>query len=109
MPCWFDHGRYVDPLKFFFERRIFFLLFQRRENESLKVQRRKLTADKKQLAKDIADHEKSKESDKKRLEEDKKRLRRDKMLLEKAQKDKKSNQDRKAQEEIVDLQLKVSL
>jgi len=80
----------------------------RKENEALKTQRRKLNTDKKQLAKEITDFERVKESDKKKLEEEKKRLRRDRALLDKAQKDKRSNQDKKSQDEIEDLQAKVS-
>ena len=77
------------------------------ENEALKIQRRKLTADKKQLAADVSEFERTKEQDKKKLEEEKKRLRRDRTLLEKSQKDKKSHVDKKSAEEIEDLQAKV--
>jgi len=82
----------------------------RKESESLKAGRRKLHADKKQLAQDIADFERTKEADKKHLEELRKRLRREKSMMEKAaQKDgKRSNHEKKAQEEIDDLQAKVS-
>ena len=49
-----------------------------------------------------------KEIDKKKLEEEKKRIRREKIMLEKASRDRKTNFDQRAQEEIEELQAKVS-
>ena len=73
------------------------------------VGKRKLQQDRKQLAKDVEEFELQKDHDKKKIEEDRKRLRRDRLLFEKAQKDKKANFDRKAQDEIDDLNSKVCI
>ena len=80
----------------------------KKENMNMQVSRRRFAADKKQLAKDIDEFEKSKESEKKKLEEERKRLRREKAMFEKSQKEKKSVNDRKAQDEIDELQSKLN-
>ena len=48
-----------------------------------------------------------KELEKKKMEEEKKRIRKDKIMLEKSSRDRKSNFDQKAHEEIEELQAKV--
>ena len=49
-----------------------------------------------------------KELEKKKMDEEKKRIRKDKIMLEKSSRDRKSNFDQKAHEEIEELQAKVS-
>ncbi len=61
------------------------------------------------MAKDVQEFELQKEQEKKRSEEERKRLRRDRMLFEKSQKDKKVNFGKRAQDEIDELQAKVSI
>ena len=48
-----------------------------------------------------------KELEKKKMDEEKKRIRKDKIMLEKSSRDRKSNFDQKAHEEIEELQAKV--
>ena len=79
----------------------------KKENANLQTSRRRLNADRKQLAKDIEDFERNKDNDKKKIEEDRKRLRREKAMFEKSQKDRKVNNDRKSQDEIEELQMKL--
>ena len=79
-----------------------------KENAALSSGRRKLGFDRKQLARDVQDFEAQKECEKKKMEEEKKRIKRDRTMLEKAQRERKSNFDQKAQGEIEDLQQKVS-
>ena len=78
-----------------------------KENAALSSGRRKLGFDRKQLARDVQDFEAQKECEKKKMEEEKKRIKRDRTMLEKAQRERKSNFDQKAQGEIEDLQQKV--
>ena len=51
--------------------------------------------------------ERNKDNDKKKIEEDRKRLRREKAMFEKSQKERKVNNDRKSQDEIEELQMKL--
>ena len=78
-----------------------------KESQALAVGRRKLQTERKKFNDDVAEFERRKEIEKKKAEEEKRRLRRDRMLLDKAQKDRKSTDERKAFEEIDDLQNKV--
>ena len=80
-----------------------------KENAALSSGRRKLGFDRKQLARDVQDFEAQKECEKKKMEEEKKRIKRDRTMLEKAQRERKSNFDQKAQGEIEDLQQKVRI
>ena len=61
----------------------------------------------KTLAENVRAFETSKESEKKKLEEERKWVRREKVLFDKSQKDKKSNFERRAQDEVEELQNKV--
>ena len=61
----------------------------------------------KTLAENVRAFETSKESEKKKLEEERKWVRREKNLFEKSQKDKKTNFERRAQDEVEELQNKV--
>ena len=79
----------------------------KKENTNLQTSRRRLNADKKQLAKDIEEFERNKENEKKKLEEERKRLRREKAMFEKSQKERKINNDRKSQDDIEELQMKL--
>ena len=79
-----------------------------KENAALSSGRRKLQHDRKQLAKDVQEFEMQKELEKKKMDEEKKRIRKDKIMLEKSSRDRKSNFDQKAHEEIEELQAKVS-
>ena len=78
-----------------------------KENAALSSGRRKLQHDRKQLAKDVQEFEMQKELEKKKMDEEKKRIRKDKIMLEKSSRDRKSNFDQKAHEEIEELQAKV--
>jgi hypothetical protein len=62
----------------------------------------------KSLAENVRAFETSKESEKKKLEEERKWVRREKSLFEKSQKDKKTNFERRAQDEVEELQNKVN-
>ena len=79
-----------------------------KENAALSSGRRKLGFDRKQLARDVQEFEAQKELEKKKMEEEKKRIKRDRTMLEKAQRERKSNFDQKAQGEIEELQQKVT-
>ncbi len=80
---------------------------QQEERSVLQTARRKLQESKKKLAEDVAEFERSKEVEKKKFEEERRRIKRDRMMLEKAQKENKLGKDKKAAEEIEDLQAKV--
>ena len=56
----------------------------------------------------MQEFEMQKELEKKKMDEEKKRIRKDKIMLEKSSRDRKSNFDQKAHEEIEELQAKVS-
>ena len=79
----------------------------KKENTNLQNYRRRLNTDKKQLAKDIEEFEKNKEIDKKKLDEERKRVRREKAMFEKSLKDKKANNDKKSQDDLEELQMKL--
>lgn len=55
----------------------------------------------------MSEFEKRREAERKRVEEEKRRARRDRMLLEKASRDKKGLEEKKAAEEIEELHSKV--
>ena len=57
----------------------------------------------------MSEFEKRREAERKRTEEEKRRARRDRMLLEKATRDKKGVEGKKAAEEIEELHNKVSI
>ncbi len=80
-----------------------------KESQALAVARRKLQADRKSLANDVANFERRQEADKKKNEEEKRRIKRDRMLMEKAQKDRKCNDVKRATDELEDLQNKVRI
>ena len=62
----------------------------------------------KSLAENVRSFELMKETEKKKLDEERKWVRREKALFEKSVKDKKSNFERRAQDEVEELQNKVT-
>ena len=78
----------------------------RKENIIQAQMKRKIVADRKKLAEEIATFEKNRETEKKKSEEERKRLKRDKMRLEREKKEK-SSEEKKADTELEELQTKV--
>ena len=80
----------------------------RKENSNLVSAKRKFATERRKFEEGKSEWEEEKKGEKKKLEEERRRIKRDRMLWEKAQKDKKSNEDaKKAAEEIEELREKV--
>lgn len=79
-----------------------------KESSALAVGRRRLASDRKRLTDEVSEFEKRREAERKRTEEEKRRARRDRMLLEKATRDKKGVEGKKAAEEIEELHNKLT-